>query len=555
MPTVKELMRAGRKEELWQMCCGFLDLDIQQFMVIQKRLLLEQIELLNNSIIGRKIFGGTIPQNVDEFRKRVPLTTYKDYCPELSERREDALPAKPTLWQHTSGRSAEYPFKWENIKWMPVTAGMCSEFAKIGAATCILSSCKNRGDASAMKKGFKFIYAVAPRPYTSGTQAYVAVEELGAVSLPSLEQAENMEFEDRIAVSFKQALSKGFDFYFGITVALVAIGEKMGDQMSSVDVKALLSQPSALFRAVRGLIRSKLAKRKLLPRDLWDIKGIMGSGTDAAIFGQVIKDTWGKYPLNVYGSTEAGILAVQAWDFGTMTFYPSLDFIEFIPEAEYLKWQADNSYNPKLVLMDNVKAGEKYELVITNFHGGPLIRYRTGDILKITGLRNDKLNINTPQMEFDGRIDDVLDIGGFVRLTEKVIWQAVSNTGIPCVEWTARKEARGTGHVLHLYLELKDGVTTDTKQMATKVYEELRKMDDGFMYGDIESVLNTMPVEVSTLPKGAFASYMSMRRSQGADLAHLKPKHVNVSEQELAILRGAVITDIEKEKTPITAAH
>ncbi|MCX6005775.1 MAG: GH3 auxin-responsive promoter family protein [Chloroflexi bacterium] len=553
MPTVKELMHAGRKDELWQMCCGFLDLNIEQFMSIQKRLLLEQIELLNRSVIGRKIFGTTIPQDVEEFRKRAPLTTYQNYCPELSEKREDALPAKPILWQHTSGRSNEFPFKWESIKWMPVTAAMCSEFGKIGGATSLLASCKRRGDASALKKGAKFIYAVAPRPYTSGTYAFVATEELDGVSLPTLEQAEKMEFEDRIAISFKQALSKGFDYYFGITVALVTIGERMGDQMSSVKFKTLLSQPSALFRVVRGLIKSKLAKRKLLPKDLWDIKGIMGSGTDATIFGQLIKDTWGKYPLNVYGSTEAGIVGVQTWDFGTMSFYPSLDFFEFIPEPEYLKWQSDNSYNLKTVLLDEVKAGEKYELVITNFHGGPLIRYRTGDILKISSLRNDKLNINTPQMEFDGRIDDVLDIGGFIRLTEKVIWQAISNTGVPCVEWTARREARGKGHVLHLYMELKDSCTSDVKQIAVKVYEELKKMDEGFMYGDIESILNTMPVEVSTLPKGAFANYMSMRRAQGADLAHLKPKHINISEKEIGILQGAAPEKIKVEKVSIGA--
>jgi hypothetical protein len=535
------------------MCCGFLDLTVEQFMSIQKRLLLEQIELLNNSALGRKILGGTIPQDVEQFRKLAPLTVYKDYCPELSEKQEDALPAKPILWQHTSGRSNEFPFKWESIKWMPVTAGMCSEFGKIGGATCLLASCKRRGDASAMKKGFKFIYAVAPRPYTSGTYAFVATNEIGATSLPPLEQAEKMEFEDRIAISFKQALSKGFDYYFGITVALVTIGERMGNQMGSIDIKTLLSQPPALFRAARGLIRSKLAKRKLLPKDLWDIKGIQGSGTDAAIFGQLIKDTWGKYPLNVYGSTEAGIVGVQAWDFGTMSFYPSLDFFEFIPEPEYLKWQSDNSYNPKTVLLDEVKAGEKYELVITNFHGGPLIRYRTGDILKITGLRNDKLNINTPQMEFDGRIDDVLDIGGFIRLTEKVIWQAISNSGVPYVEWTARRETREKGQVLYLYMELKDSCTISEKQIAVKIYEELKKMDEGFMYGDIESILNTMPVEVAKLPKGAFANYMSMRRAQGADLAHLKPKHINISDKEIRILQGAVPEEITIEKVAIGA--
>jgi hypothetical protein len=155
MPTVKELLRTGRKEDLWQKCCGFLDLSIEQFMSIQRRLLLEQIELLNASAIGKKIFKGTMPQDVEEFRKRAPLTTYQDYCPELSQKLDAAMPLKPLLWQHTSGRSAEYPFKWESIKWVPVTQRMCEEIAAIGAGLAILASCKNKGDVSSMNRGEK----------------------------------------------------------------------------------------------------------------------------------------------------------------------------------------------------------------------------------------------------------------------------------------------------------------------------------------------------------------------------------------------------------------
>ena len=47
---------------------------------------------------------GARPRTVEEFRELVPLTTYKDYCPELLEKREDILPAKPVLWAHSSGQ-------------------------------------------------------------------------------------------------------------------------------------------------------------------------------------------------------------------------------------------------------------------------------------------------------------------------------------------------------------------------------------------------------------------------------------------------------------------
>jgi hypothetical protein len=543
MPTVKELLLTGRKDELWQMCCGFLDINIEQFMSIQKRLLLEQIELLNNSAIGKKIFKGTMPQNVEEFRRRAPLTTYKDYCPELSEKREDALPVKPLYWQHTSGRSVEYPFKWESIKWMPITPGFSRELGILAAAYTMFATCSKKHDTSGIKHGLKFIYAVAPRPYTSGTLAYIAAKELGGVSLPELELAEKMSFEERIAASIKLAANRGFDLFFGITVALVAIGERISQQVGKVNIFSMLSQPRALFRFARGLIRSKIAGRKLLPKDIWSLKGVICTGTDAEIFGQLIKDTWGKYPLNMFGSTEAGYIASQTWDFGTMTFNPSMNFLEFIPESEYEKCQQDNSYIPACFTLDEVKVGEKYELVISNFHGGPLIRYHTGDAIQIMALSNKKLGINLPQMEFVGRVDDRLDIGGFIRLTEKVIWQAISNTGIRYVDWAARKE----NGILHVFIELRNKEEIDADKIAKAIYVELKKMDDDYMYGNMEAVLNTMPIKVTLLPEGAFTNHMNFRRAQGADLAHLKPRHINPSDKEIEMLRMTAAEEGKKE--------
>ena len=71
MPSTFELLRQGRKEELWQRCCGFIDLSLEEFMAIQRRLLLEQIELLKNCELGRKLIRGAMPNSVDGFRKMV----------------------------------------------------------------------------------------------------------------------------------------------------------------------------------------------------------------------------------------------------------------------------------------------------------------------------------------------------------------------------------------------------------------------------------------------------------------------------------------------------
>jgi phenylacetate-coenzyme A ligase PaaK-like adenylate-forming protein len=220
-----------------------------------------------------------------------------------------------------------------------------------------------------------------------------------------------------------------------------------------------------------------------------------------------------------------------------MTFIPNLNFLEFIPEKEHFKWQLDHSYKPKTVLLDEVKAGENYEVVITNFHGGALVRYRPGDMVRITSLRNDKLGIDIPQMVFERRADDLLDFI-VVRLTEKTIWQAIENTGIAYEDWTAYKEAGQP--ILNLFIELKDGYPASETDVATAVHEQIMKPDNDTYTtsqarDDLADMIN-FRVKAALLPPGAFANYMSQRQAEGADLAHLKPPHVNPSDKVLSLL-------------------
>ena len=549
-----ELFRQGRHEELWQMCCGFIDLSLEQFMDIQKRLLLEQIELLKTCKLGTKLMRGAMPETVEEFRQQVPLTTYEDYYPELPEYREDALPVKPIIWQHTAGRSAEFPFKWENIKWAPVTSRFRNELGILMFGIGIFASCKKKGDVSGLKYCPKVVYTVAPRPYTSGFLTYIMKEEIAPEFLPPLEEAEKMTFEGRVELGFKQALSRGLDFFFGLPIVLVAVGEKLSRQSQNRDIKPLLSQPKALLRLVKGLAKSRMAHRPMLPKDLWSLSGIMCGGTDGAVLKEKVKHLWGRYPLDTYTCTEAGVIATQLWDYEGMTFIPNLNFLEFIPEVEYSKWQSDKSYQPKTVLLNEVKAGENYEVVITNFHGGAMVRYRMGDVIRITSLKNESLGIDIPQMAFEGRVDEIINIGGFFRLTEKLIWQAIENTNIPYEDWTARREMLEDRPVLHIYIELKDGYIATEKGVAKALHDQLKELDTGFIYselesmlGDVEKVLDLKPIKVTLLLERAFASYIARRRAEGADLAHLKPHHINPSDAELDVLRARVKVAAEVE--------
>ena len=514
------------------MCCGFTDLNLEQFMSIQRRLMSEQLDLLNRSALGEKLMRGAKPESIDEFRQQAPLTTYADYCPELIEKREDILPKKPAFWVHTSGRSGEYP-----CKWVPITPRFSNELSEVMYGIGILSSCKERGDTSQLSECPKIVYTVAPRPYMSGAMASMLGQQTPSDYLPPLEEAESLSFEERIKLGFKQALSQGLDYFFGLSLVLVTVGNRFSQRSEKVAILPLLSQPKALFRLAKGMVKSKLARRPMLPKDLWSVKGIMCGGLDSWVYKDKIKELWGRYPLDVYAGTEGGVIATQTWDYEGMTFIPNLNFLEFIPEEEQFKWQLDHSYKPKTVLLDEVIPGENYEIVITNFHGGAMVRYRIGDMIRITSLRNKQLGIDIPQMVFERRVDGLIDFV-FIRLTEKTIWQAIENSGIAYEDWTAYKNDGEP--VLKVFIELRDGYQGSDAEIAHAIYKQILKSDDdkntaSLIRDDFADMID-FKVEVNLLQRGAFANYTAERQAEGADLAHLKPPHLNPSAQVLSFL-------------------
>ncbi len=534
MPSALELLREGRTEELWQKCCGFIDLSMEEFMAIQRRLLMEQIELLNRCELGNKAMQGAKPRTVEEFREQVPITTYEDYVPYLPEQIESALPEKPLLWQRTSGRrcySGTYAFKW-----IPVTERMYRELGDTCLAILLFASCKERGDV-VLEEHDKFLYAMAPPPYASGSWAHRAAEEGIFDFLPPLDEAEKMEFEERLMKGFKLASFEGMDLLFALTGLLVLIGEQFSRGGGLKRAIPLLSKPRALTRLLKAVLKSKLARRPLLPRDIWSLKLLVGFGTDTAVYREKLKNMWGRYPLDVYGSTETVMTAMQTWDYGDMTFIPQINFLEFVPEGECHKWLADPSYKPDIFTLDEVKAGEKYGIVITNFYGGAFVRYFLGDVISITSLRNEKLNINIPQMVFYSRVDGMIDIDGLVHnLTEATMWRAIEDSGLMYRDWLVRQERDGKP-MIHFYVEPKDGAGIDTDQAAIAIREQLRELDP--FYCVLED-MRDLALEVTLLSRGAFRAYMLRQQAAGADLAHLKPPHINPPDDIVDFLLNPV---------------
>ena len=521
MPSALELLREGRHEELWQKCCGFIDLSMDQFMTIQKRLLLEQIELLNRCELGKKVMRGARPRTVEEFRALVPITTYADYDPYLPQQIEDALPMKPMFWQRTSGRSEEFTFKW-----VPVTRRMYEELDEVLLAVLIIASCKGRGDI-VLEEHDKFLYAMAPPPYASGCWGRRAAEWGIFDFLPHIEKAEKMEFEERMREGFGLALTGGVDILFAITGLLIMMADQFGQGGGLERLRPLLGKPSALIRILKALIISKLARRSLLPKDIWSLKVLLAFGTDTAVYREKLRDMWGRNPLDVYGSTETLMTAMHLWDYKDMTFFPQINFLEFVPEEQYRRFAVDHNYQPSTFLLDEVELNTKYGLVISNFYGGAYTRYFMGDIIKVTTLHNKELGVCIPQMIFDSRVEGLVELAGFVRLTERIVWQAIEDSGLLYQDWIATKDIREGKDIMNVYIEPKGDNDIESYQAIYSINERLKHLET--YYSEYVAVLEKPPLQIIPIPRGAFQAYMLEQRSAGADLAHIKPPHMNPS--------------------------
>jgi hypothetical protein len=530
MTSLTTLLQQGRKEEIWTKYCGFFDLSIDEFMEIQERLLLEQIDLLGKSMMGRMLMGDVIPTTIEEFREFVPLTTYDDYQEYLDHKRDDVLPRKPVVWAHTSGRSGDFKYKWT-----PYSKQMVERLGESVAGSMIIASCTQKGEVN-IEPFDTVLLGSAPPPYVSGIFSQAANEHMDLQFLPPLAEGDQMEFRERIQEGFKLAMINGMDFFYGLSSILVRIGEQFEQGSNTFKLSSEMLQPATLWRLLKSYLTARIKGGKLLPKDVWKLKGIMTGGIDASIYTKQIEHYWGKTPLAGYACTEGGSVCMQAWNYKEMTFFPENNFLEFIPHEEHKKNKKDPDYIPKTVLYNELEPGI-YELVFTNLHGGIFTRYRVGDLFEVVAVRDEELGIDLPQVRFYSRDSDVINIAGFALITEKDIWYALEKTEIDYHEWVARREVIDGKPYLHIFIELNDIHGVDTNKTVTQLNSALRKVNTDYI--NLEEMLGYMALKVSLLNPGAFGLYMEYQQSHGADLAHTKPPHMKPTTEQLKRLLGA----------------
>jgi len=520
----------SENDHVWQKHCGFLDLTTEQFMAVQETLLVQQLDRIDNFPLTKRLIGDRTPTSIEEFRRLVPLSTYQHYAPEFESGDEDALPEKPYTWAHTSGGSG-------TVKRVPYTREFYYHSLDSLMTAFILACSKRRGQSDLIE-GDKVLFNVAPAPYLSGVLANGAYQTFNLKAVMPPDEHDSMDFKDKVAKGFEVSLRTGVDIIIAMTSVLVKLGNDFSELSRNTKESKLTKHPIVLQRFGRALLRSKLEHRSILPKDLWPVKAIIGWGIDTRSYREQVHQAWGRYPYELHGCTEAGIMALQSWSRSDLTLLPTSNFYEFIPEEEWLACRDNIFAQPRTILLPEVEPGKRYELVITSFHGMPFIRYRLGHLIEITALEDTEAQVYLPQLTFESRADDLLDIAGFTRISEKTVVQALVNTGLKYEDWTVRKEVDGDKITLHLYIEMNDNHSP--QEVATALHDELANLDQG--YRDLERMMDIRPLEVTMLHSGTFSAYYTWKKEYGAELMQRKPPRMNTSEKvvrELMYLSNA----------------
>lgn len=519
--NLKEKLKKHQYKEIWQQYCGFLDLSMDGYMKIQRRLMEEQIQLWSNSGLGQSILKGKHPRTIDEFREMVPLTEYEDYADILLSKRPDMLPGNPIIWIQTTWEGGKHP-----IKVAPYTRSMLDTYRNNVVACLILSTSTQKGKFDVASSD-KFLYGLAPLPYATGLFPLALGEEIDIEFLPAVKDAVNMSFSERNKAGFKLAMKKDLGFFFGLGSVAYAVSMSLSSMTSSgggmhpADV--LKCKPHMALRIANAKHKCRQEHRALLPKDLFHLKGFMVAGTDNQCYKDDLERLWGVRPMELFAGTEPSIIGTETWTRNGMYFFPDTCFYEFITEADMLKNHEDPSYIPRTYLMDEVIPGEKYELVFTVLKGGAFARYRCGDMYRCVGLENREDQTKIPRFEYVDRVPWIIDIAGFTRISENGIRSVINLSGLPIHNWVAVKEYNEQNRpYLHMYVELekeallKNAISTEILKDLLSTYFKYIDQD----YRDLKKILGMDPLEVTMLRCGTFRAF---EEKTGKTLHHMSP--------------------------------
>ena len=241
-------------------------------------------------------------------------------------------------------------------------------------------------------------------------------------------------------------------------------------------------------------------------------------GSNLKVYVDTLRRSVGDIPIHNMGYAAAeGFFALPIeLDVHDSMIVPYSVFFEFIPVNDDI--EDDETEQPKTLLLNELEVGKKYEMVVTNSSG--LYRYRMEDIVQVTRMHN-----NTPVIEFLYRKNLSMNVANEKTTTAMVDFAAkkmFERTGSDFVGYSFYPDFSSNPPRYCLMTEIKGDVSEEKRQeMIDTLDEELKDVNEKYYKYRRWGMLNRP--EILILKPNTYWDYRESLRAQGVVLNQIKP--------------------------------
>ncbi|MBR1438888.1 MAG: GH3 auxin-responsive promoter family protein [Synergistaceae bacterium] len=498
---------AGMLEESYDVLHEF-DRSTESAANVNTQLLMRILNDSKDTEYGRKYGFGEI-HDADEYRRRVPLTTYADYESYIdrmvNDGEENLLTSYPIVYYaETSGTSGK-------PKYIPVSDRGLEVFRNYFSSIilAVISEFHKTTRLKDLPDGFKMMELTLskhslPCGVNAGAISAACVKDEDRPLMPFIfaNPAEAMFCTEganlKYIYSFFALSERRVNLITGSYIPIILdtvhyIRDNWQSLVSDIRAGTLSNDavmPDYLCEELSAKITPNPERADELEREfakgfdstilkrIWpNLSGIgaIWAGNFSSYARKLQKFTGMSVPYYtiVYAASE-GVYGTARHPFDQCyVMIPGSCFFEFIP-ANSIEEDC-----PATVLFDGVQEGKDYELVITNQSG--FYRYRTGDVIRVIGFYNE-----APMVVFKYRTKTVASISG-EKFTEDDLASAVREferrTGISVVDFCMYADRSTDPGRYVIIMEPDEEVPKSRmKELVDIMEQELIRTNDNYAY-------------------------------------------------------------------------
>ncbi len=152
--------------------------------------------------------------------------------------------------------------------------------------------------------------------------------------------------------------------------------------------------------------------KKIRPKNLSKFKFALFGGEPLDPYREFLTKAFGVEPIEMYNLTEFICPAIECHRHDGMHLWMDICIPEIISESELERESGNDAYTPKALPLWKAEQGLRGEYVLTTFGEVlPLIRYRTGDLIKVVGTEPCQCGITHPRIKVPRRSDATICLG------------------------------------------------------------------------------------------------------------------------------------------------